>query len=621
MSDSPESEITFFTPDFGGEMKSDLVAFADCEMIGLNPKMMLVLNRRNGYQQILSPEVVEGLKTCTTFKTVEEHAASLARKLPELRGQEAMAAQALNNLKSAGMLLEAGSICEKLSDSAPRELAPTRVFIITCDRPVAVERLLDSMLQNSKLSQHEALFLVDDSRDAANREANREAVAKFNLSSPRNMNYFGEEAQQALISGLTEKLPQHAAGIRFLLDRSEWEGTKTYGRSRTLCLLLSVGYRALVMDDDIICQTALPPMTEEGVGIGSGARQAAYYPSREEMLGTTRFADFDPLAGHATHLGDTLGHAMEVLNPGPYRQEQLKDCNAALANVLRSDSPILVTQSGSLGDPGTGAAHWVLMQQPESMRRLVEAPHGIKAAAENRLSWLGSPQPFIYKMPFMSQVTGMDNSHLLPPYFPAFRGEDALFGAMLVAIQPHSVSLEYPWSVPHLPLEARTHSVDDRIAGKGDISIFARYLTSQVDYDDSTTPEHNIHFLAQDLLRIAARSDDDLLMDFRRELAKVQASYLHGLQDQLASTERLNSQELQDYMRRGIGELQEVLTAVNSPVNIGNIPEGATEAELLTRFREMARGFAAALDGWVDTRQVASELVEKLVADGTLLPG
>ena len=620
MSNNPEEELIFSTPELGGQMDTDLVAFADCDLVGLNAQMMLVINRRNGRQQIISPDVVDGLKDCTTFKTVAEHAKKLAGRKPELKGQEWMVTQALNNLKSVGMLLQARDVCAGLAGAAPVQVPPTRVFIITCDRPAAVERLLDSMLQHGSLSQHDALFLVDDSREAGNRDANREAVARFNLGSPRNMHYVGEEVQQALIAGMAEKLPHHAAGIRFLLDRSLWAGKKTYGRARTLCLLLSVGYRALVMDDDILCRAVLPPVAEEGMGIGTAARQAAFYQSAQEMFGRNRFADFDPLSGHASYLGSTLGHAIEELNGGPLLQSQLQDCNAALANVLRADSPILITQSGSMGDPGTGSAHWVLLQQEASMRRLLEAPHGLRAATENRMSWLGSPKPFVYKMPFMSQLTGMDNSRLLPPYFPAFRGEDALFGAMLVAIHPHSVALEYPWSVPHLPLEKREYKVDDPIAGHGDISIFARYLTEQVDYNDSTGPEHNLHCLAQDLLRIAARSDKDLLLDFRVELARGQASYLTALQDQLARTAKFNSAELQSYLRRGITELQEVIMATNSPTGMGRLPEGTTETDLLAQFRDMARGFSAALDGWVESREVASAHCDELTDSGAMLP-
>ena len=107
---------------------------------------------------------------------------------------------------------------------------------------------------------------MDDSRVQANRDANCEAVARFNLRSAREMYYVGAQAQRELMSGLAQALPAHAAGVRFLLDRGLWQGKKTYGRSRNLCLLLSVGYRALVMDDDILCQAIL--LAADGHGCG-----------------------------------------------------------------------------------------------------------------------------------------------------------------------------------------------------------------------------------------------------------------------------------------------------------------------------------------------------------------
>ena len=611
--------------DSAGTLNTDtpagLVAFADCELIAINPAIMLVINRRNGNQQIVSPQVVEGLTNCTTFNTIAGHAALLANTRPELKGKQEMAAAALNNLRSAGMLLEAGDICAGLASPTARQPAPTRVFVITCDRPAAVERLLESMLRTSKLSQHDALFLVDDSRQPANREANREAVARFNLRSPRDMFYVGETAQEELRSGLAQALPAHAEGIRFLLDRSVWEGKKTYGRSRTLCLLLSVGYRALVMDDDILCQAVLPPITESGVGIGSGGmRKATFYPSEAELLRSGKPADFDPLAGHASLLGSTLEQALRQANNGPLQAPQLAGVNAALANVLQPDSPVLVTQCGSLGDPGTGGVHWAMHLGEDSVQRLLAAPHGWTAAIENRLTWLGSTRTNFFKMPFMSQLTGLDNSHLLPPYFPAFRGEDALFGAMLVAMHHHSVSLEYPWSVPHLPLESRNFNIQQPVAVAGGIPLFARYLTEHIDYKDTTDPQHNLNFLAQDALRMAARGDADLLLDYRAELARGLAVQLHALQSQQAHTEKYQSVEWQGYLARGIDAIQQAITANQSPTGIRGIPENATEAELLGQFRTMARGFAAALAGWVEMRQVAAALTDQMISSNSILP-
>ena len=99
---------------------AELVAFADCELIGINNAMMLVINRRNGNQLIMAPQVVEGLKTCTNFDTLAGHAAHLASTRPELNGNQQMAASVLDNLSAAGMLLRAGEICARLAQPAPR---------------------------------------------------------------------------------------------------------------------------------------------------------------------------------------------------------------------------------------------------------------------------------------------------------------------------------------------------------------------------------------------------------------------------------------------------------------------------------------------------------------------
>jgi hypothetical protein len=58
-------------------------------------------------------------------------------------------------------------------------------------------------------------------------------------------------------------------------------------------------------------------------------------------------------------------------------------------------------------------------------------------------------------MAVMSQATGLDNSHLLPPYFPVFRGEDYLFASLVVCLHPDAAVLDFNWSIPHLPLEQR----------------------------------------------------------------------------------------------------------------------------------------------------------------------
>lgn len=593
----------------------ELVAFADCELVGVSPQMVLVINRQNGQQLMLAPQVVEGLTSCTTFRSIDEHAQQLADTRPELKGQEAMARQVLEQLSDAGMLLRASTISERLNQPvAKKPAAPTRAFIITCDRPEAVQRLLSSLLRAGNLTRQDALFLVDDSRDPANRAANREAVASFNLTSARDMHYVGVEAQDALMQGLIDTNPEHEAGIRFLIDPARWTGHKTYGRARTLALLLSVGYRAIVMDDDILCQAILPPEREEGIGINGGRRKAAFFPDKDTLMRSGEPADFDPLSGHAVALGRPLSEAIQTLNGGPLTSAQLQSCNAAMANVLRNDSPVLITQCGSWGDPGTGSAHWVLSLDEDSVDRLVTAPHGMAEAIENRLSWLGGSRPNIMKMAFMSQMTGLDNSALLPPYFPVFRGEDMLFGAMVEAMHHHAAVVDYGWSVPHLPLESRRdRGLREPIAGAGGVSLFARYLTERIDYKDATNPAQRLRHLAADARRVANRSDENLLLDYRTELARGHADQLRALNQQLQRSKDLPSNNWQGYLQRGMEEMQQVLVNPRSPTQLGGIAEGASEAEVLDRFRELARGWADALDGWGEIREASVGLVRGLM--------
>ena len=104
------------------------------------------------------------------------------------------------------------------------------------------------------------------------------------------------------------------------------------------------------------------------------------------MRAARRPAPEDPLTGHARCLGQSLGSALTSLNGTALEEAQFGDCNAAMLNVLDPTAPILVTQCGSWGDPGTGSVHWALNLGEDSIERLVNAPQGMASALENRSS-------------------------------------------------------------------------------------------------------------------------------------------------------------------------------------------------------------------------------------------
>ncbi len=583
-----------------------LFAFADCEIIPIDAQKTLVINRLNGKQQFFAPPVVDALMTCTQFDTLEGHAKRLCATRPELKGQESAVQGTLTQLRDSEFLLRSERIQKQLLTEERRTLAPSAVFVITSDRPDAVERLLESLLRNANLGMHETVTLIDDSKLPESQAANQELVERFNLRSAKDMRYFGADEQKSLLERLIRELPEAEEGIRFLIDPEQWRGKKTYGRSRTIALLLSVGKRAVILDDDILCDAIHPAVREEGIGF-TGRRQAAFYADRDTLMASAASTGQDPIVGHLKYLGQNLGFALNDIAGGDLQTEWLHSANAAMLNELHADTPVLITQCGSWGDPGTGSAHWALHLDEASIERLASAPHGMAQALENRCSWFGCTRPTLHKMAFMSQMTGVDNSQLLPPYFPAFRGEDLLFASMVEAMYHHGAVLEYDWCVPHLPLDDRSdRGLREPIAGSGGIVLFTRYLVENIDYKDASNPERRLLGLAEDAKRMAERSDKDLLLDYRREQAKGQAHLMYNLAQKYRSAKDLPSQNWQAYISRAVEEAEQSLAEIHSPVHIQGIDPSTDEANVIATFRQYAIGWSMAIRYWQRIRLCAA---------------
>ncbi|MBK6740413.1 MAG: hypothetical protein IPG64_22525 [Haliea sp.] len=292
-----------------------LYAFGACKEVSLPSNAVLLVGKDKPCQTVVTRDVAIALAHCKTFRTLRGHAEYLTSYMPELGGDVDGVLRVMRAVRDAGLLTAADDCIALARSSAdnPAKPAASRVFIITCDRPAAVERLLESMLLGADIGRHESLYLIDDSRDAANAAANRELVNTFNLSSPKNIRYFGETEREILISTLIENVPHAASSVRFLLDRAHWEGQKTFGISRTLCLLLSTGYRAIMLDDDVLCTAIDSPFARNGIQFYYGTCEAAFYPSEEAWKTHTTKRAEDPLRGHLNCLGLTLGDALQKL--------------------------------------------------------------------------------------------------------------------------------------------------------------------------------------------------------------------------------------------------------------------------------------------------------------------
>ena len=280
-----------------------LYAAADCERVDLGNGGILLVDRCSDRQLIVSPEVARALADCRTFRSLDSHVAHLVSSIPELAGQDDDVRSVLEMLRDSGMLINAAVAVRSLipeSEDVVSSLAPTRVFILTCDRPAALKRLLHSLSDYADLSRHELITLVDDSRDEVNQLKNQQLLQDFNRTGVARVVYLGIAAQRELCDALIEALPDQASGMRFLLDREAWPGHARYGLARNLALVCSAGRRAILLDDDVICRAFASPVTEQGFHFGSAGRQVdAYDPERALAV----VHGGDALAGHASCLG------------------------------------------------------------------------------------------------------------------------------------------------------------------------------------------------------------------------------------------------------------------------------------------------------------------------------
>ncbi|QFU74481.1 hypothetical protein EY643_01755 [Halioglobus maricola] len=585
---------------------SGLYAFAECEAVDMQNGAVLLIDRHGDGQLMVAPPVAQSMLMCREFRTLEQHAEIMTQAIPELQGQQADVMNVFSMLQNAGLLISAEAVCERLNaPAAPAvDLPPVRAFVITCDRPAAVKRLLESMLHAGNLARHEALYLIDDSRDPENARQNREAVENFNFTCPRDMHYVGQDEARQLMTTLINAQPQHEEAIRFLIGRDKWATEKSYGLARNLCLLLSSGRRAIIMDDDVICAAVQAPYKTDGIQFGHTPRQVDFYANQQEMLGRTSRADFDPLSGHAQCLGLNIGQAIQKLNGKPVTPSDLAGANSAYLSLWSSESPVLVTQTGSMGDPGTSDTNWIYTLDPVSTKRLQNYAGGTEGAHASRHYWMGQPRPLFTKMSVISQMTGLDNTQLLPPYFPVHRGEDYLFGAMTEYLHPGAAVLDYDWSVPHLPLEARTgNTAPPALSGKGKVNI-NKYITDRTHYESGISAETRLATLAALADELASTDDRSLLTLYRKEVAEGQGSELARLAGILQDG-TIRDPAWQDWLQQSANN---IATAMQTPASLADFSENISTDQLLNRLREYCAGFALALHGWQAIREAAAEI-------------
>ena len=561
---------------------------------------ILLLNPRTHQKMMVQPEVAEALRHCSTFRTLEAHAKHLTTVFEPLREHPDVALQTLDAVREAGMLESAETVWQRLTQGQSQsEPVPCRVFILTCDRPIALDRLLESLAAHPLPEQIEGIWVIDDSRQAASIEQNSALVASHSAQLSKPLYHFDLEQREQLIAHLKSSLPGKEQAVDFLLSRNHWGTAPTYGLARNLALLLSVGKQALVLDDDVIAEAIAPPLAPTEFKFGHpNDREAVLYGSPDEAAGHRLAMDASPLDLMLDALGAPLSSQIQEALGGP----------AALAGVdgkqltrFSAQTHLLLTQCGSWGDPGTSGNEWPLYLPEASRERALNAETGIEDLLAARSVWMGYRGTTVTETGTMSQLTGIEHRALMPPYLPAGRGEDILFALMMQRLHPEAAVWNAGWSIRHEPVDDRpTDGTLKPLRADIGLSNLAEWLGREPKDQWGLSPQRRLAGITEEVRRLADMAEADLnALLSEEQLSRIGASLTRVMQ-QLNATSRSGETTNHATWRTYLEASRDQLVAQIQNLDPQPLNDAATHfgASGLTTLRQLGHAFAGALDAW-----------------------
>ena len=600
-------------PQSGLKPLPDLFAFDPCKAYPMSEGRLLLHNSRNGRRAMVKTEVYAALVRCSEFRTLEQHANNIIAQNPGMQGQQADIRGVLEKMCKAGIMRSAKSLTEALRKSPAASQADERkpvAAVITWERPEALERLLASIAANCDTSKLHCLYVIDDSRTEENTDRNRALAAQFAEQMDTPLHYLGQAEQQAFIDKLVHSLPERENAIRFLVDQSRWVDQFTAGLARNVALLVACGRRLVVMDDDVICELYDSPNPDFRISISDDPREADFFTVADEWSYLRNQVNPDPVAQHLRYLGLSLSEAIGALGQQHLKASSLEGTHNLLASELQPDSPVLITALGSLGCPGTESNTWLPGMAARSLQQMLASQKKTTNALTRRQVFCGRNCPQFSPRPNMSQITGLDNRQMLPPYLPILRGEDRLFGYMLDFVFPNGVTLDYPAAVPHLPIPEREWTMkhlDFTPRGRFPLFFLDKVMERKA-FCHAAGPDDRTRVLSG-LFRELATTPSETLKSMQRDAAlDIGSANLLQLNELLASGKSAPV-DWQNYLRNGITQLSAGLDAASrGDYPAKGLPANLEGEALVSFWREAWGGFAEALAAWPEIREAAETL-------------
>jgi hypothetical protein len=569
--------------------------------------------------QALPKFIADLPRYCDAFKPLRDHAIAICERFKLSHHDVGAIEEHLASLAELGVLTSKSRVlegCRDRASAAPEQRrAIASTVIPTCNRLEPALRCLQDFILRGKQAGRSGDFVVlDDSPDADVRRQYREALRAVAQREAVEVLYAGREEKRRFVDALVGEggagaLPRHV--VEFALFGAEGLA-RVIGANRNASLLHTVGDAFLSTDDDTRGRMAPSPDAAEGLALVSthDPTDFWFFPDRDAAFGAARFSDEDPWAQHERLLGRDLascvaGHAGSVDLDGA--------SSKLLTTLLSGEGRVRVTASGLVGDCGMGAPTYYLLLRGNARDRLVDSEAGYDVLRTTREvlrvvpRWTVADGPF-----FMATSVGLDNSALLPPFFPVQFNEDGVFGATLRSCFEQGFIGYLPWAIQHDPSGRRTFRAQDMYLRQSQLNtcdVLLHCVGSHVPGLATREPAQRLRALGQHLKDCGALKPRDFEELLRVQRWRQLSASLSHLEDSLAAYPDAPAGWTDD-VQRCIAEAHACLERQDGVAPADLVPERqpdearALVQRLLLRFGEL-------LEHWPDSQQAARTVRER----------
>lgn len=582
-----EFQIDFGNVATAAAVDAPLFAAAPGIALPLGSDEVLYRLRADASHHVMTRQVFEALQRCAGFRSLDQHAADIAHRLPGLGGRTDVVRRVLDSLLARGLLQGADDWLASLAAGPTVVPAPLRAVFVHCDGQ-ALAPLLEELRAAGCGAQ--AVVAIDDSVDAATLRANAEALARHAHAGGARALHLDPTRRGALVDTLIRAVPA-ANGAAGLL-----RGPGA-GAARNLAVLLSAGARAVLLD----AGNRLPLRRAPDARAGLDLAGAATIPARFHARADDALADGEPLAGDPlAALLAGCGQDLSALLAGPdallLSRADLVGLEPAGLPQLAADTRVLGVVAGRRGAARAAGREWLFLLEPGSRERFwadrdaylrtLDAASVCVAPARARLLARG-----------LEAQTAIDASRMLAPTLASGEGVDALAGLLAQALWPRSVVLHPALSIAQLPTAGvRRGGSEWQAETPGLAALLTDLLAPRVAELRADDPVPRLHALAAmvaDLAAAAPARQLDLLSEY---LAFCRADTIAGLQAAFAAAPAAPVYWQAD-VRALIEANGHALTAGGAP-RLAGWPTALDAAGCASHFGAELRDYAAALDAW-----------------------